>query len=218
MHIAVIPTLEMGRCLELIYFISKCHVRPDRVYIINNSGKEYTNDLPPDVEVINSQKNIGVNASWNFGLRLARTQSSHLPILNDDTRIKEDFFKRINYLLSLNRLYDVPVFCPDTIFDAQEFDKLEVDNLPSKTEYMRKREGWAFTIRDRFIEGIKPIPEEFFLFYGDDWIWRQTVPKSSPWLKDRKNIIYHAVGASKLKDPWVVHYYKKEKAIWQGLH
>jgi len=217
MHIAIIPTMEMDRCLDLVYFISQCSVKPDKVFILNNSGKEYTNDLSPyGVNVVNFEENIGVNAAWNVGLEFARIQSSHLSILNDDILIKEDFFKRINLLLSIRSLLDVPIFCPSTTHDKALFDRTEVSCYPSRTHYMRRKEGWAFTIRDRFAKTIRPIPKELFIFCGDDWIWNETVKYGTKWVKDERNIIYHTVGATLKNNPKLRALLKHEKRIFHA--
>ncbi|MGD9156817.1 MAG: hypothetical protein PVG39_00285 [Desulfobacteraceae bacterium] len=217
MHIAIIPTMEMDRCLDLVYSINKGKIKPSRIIIINNSGSVYTKDLSLyNTIVCNYSKNIGVNAAWNIGLKLAKEQSSHLSILNDDILIKEDFFKRINLLLSIRLLLDVPVFCPSTTHDKTLFDRSEVNNHTSRTHYMRKKEGWAFTIRDRFVKMIKPIPEELFVFCGDDWIWNETVKYGTMWVKDERNIIYHTVGATLKNNPKLRALLKHEKRIFHG--
>lgn len=217
MHIAIIPTMEMDRCLDLVYSISQCHVKPDRIIVINNSGQAYTEDLSPhNVIVCNYVENIGVNAAWNIGIKLAREQSSHLSILNDDILIKEDFFKRINLLLSLRGMFDVPVFCPSTTHDRALFDRTEVNFYPSRTHYMRRKEGWAFTIRDHFVKSIRPIPKELFVFCGDDWIWNETVKYGTKWVKDERNIIYHTVGATFKKNPKLRALLKHEKRIFHA--
>lgn len=222
MHIAIIPTMDMDRCLDLVYSITQCHIKPDRIIIINNSGRTFAYLSPhrsknhQHITVHNCAKNIGVNAAWNIGLKLAREQSSHLSILNDDILIKEDFFKRINLLLSIRGMFDVPVFCPSTTHDRVLFDRTKTNYYPSRTHFMKRKEGWAFTIRDRFVEKIKPIPKELFVFCGDDWIWNETVRYGKRWVKDERNIIYHTVGGTLKKNPKLRALLSEEKRIFHN--
>ena len=85
----IIPVLNESEYTDsLLRDISENSVIPDRIIVINNGSTDatgavvenYKSILP--VEIINNETNIGVNASWNLGIKMATADL--VSILNND--------------------------------------------------------------------------------------------------------------------------------------
>jgi len=219
MLIALIPTMDVAGSLPLVRSILNCKDRPEETYIINNGkrvGEQVIKDVQSGICLIQFDKNIGVNASWNVGLNIAEDKKAHLSILNDDIQIKYTFFSRIRKLLRTDN--HTPVFCPSTIHDLDKFFNLpSFSTAPSSITTMRRKEGWAFTIRDSYVKKIPAIPKELFTFCGDDWIWDHTVSYGGRWIKDISNVIYHRIGKTLRQMPELRSRLREEKQIYKRI-
>jgi hypothetical protein len=189
----VIPVMRWDLVLHLLEDIESNTKLPEKVILINNSR------IPPgfpkkfafNTEIFDVGKNIGVNAAWNYAIRNC-WPGSHLSVLNDDIRICRYFFELAENTFRADE--NIGVVCPNTV------DSIEVAKdrcfIDSDLRRMRKREGWAFTIRNTLRPQLPLIPDELFIFFGDDWIWTWTHELGFIWVKDFSNVIYHRVGGT----------------------
>ena len=208
----IIPVIRKDLLKLLIDDFKGQSLLPAHVLVIDNSGTtdstEYT-DMPFPVTRVAQSKNIGVNASWNLGIGICLNCDA-VAILNDDIRISVDFFKKIAAVLNL--VPDAAVVCPQTLPETDCF----LQNPHQETGRiipMRKREGWAMSIRRDILDQIPPIPDSLRTFCGDDWFWYWTVVRLKKyWVKDLSNIIYHHVGASMVENLNIRAALKAEKA------
>lgn len=188
----VIPVMRWDLASLLLMQMSSNTKPPDKVLIIDNSGDKSYNmpDYRFVLNVIRPGKNLGVNASWNLGLELFR-HSGHLCILNDDIQIFPRFFEKVREGFELEP--EAGAICPKTVTVWEAF----IDNPDSINLYpMKKREGWAFTLRDSVVKEMPPIPDRLEVFCGDDWFWKNTHYRGYKWFGDISNVLYHMVGAS----------------------
>jgi GT2 family glycosyltransferase len=194
MLIAAIPTLKPGLIDSLLLQIDACYVKPDIVLIINNTGKPLKVPDRRRYAELKFNHNIGVNGAWNHALEIASAYGAHLSILNDDISIGRSFFDEI--LKVLEHIPKAGVICPNTdsgkgYSSTEPFVRFVPRFVP-----MKRKEGWAFTIRDKLVKLLPLIPKELFIFFGDDWIWRHTYLNGYNWIKDLDNKITHLVGQS----------------------
>lgn len=196
----------------LLKSIARNTLQPEQVIIIDNSliPTPFNFDGQLTCALIRPLEMLGVNASWNMGAELCEDCDA-VSILNDDVVLRDDFFEKNARLFQEHE--DCGVACPGTIHDLS---LLSVAASKRTIVRMRKREGWAFTIRRTLLDQIPPIPEELRTFCGDDWFWTWTHKKEFYWYKDTSNIVYHKVGAS-VRPLGLNARIKQEKAVFLKL-
>lgn len=191
----IVPVVNFELMKLLVESIYANTLLPKKIILIDNS-KRPAGDIFKFVPFNNHtvkgvyySKTGLVNESLNLGIDHVSKDCDFVTFLNDDVILSDCFFQR-NLELFKNK--DCGVACPFTITSIDE-----MKNGKAEPKMLRKREGWAFTIRKTLLDGIPPIPcERIATFHGDDWIWYHTVPKGNFWFKDIGNVIYHQVGAS----------------------
>jgi len=187
----VIPVMRWDLVLQLLKDIESNTILPEKVILINNSRmpSNFPKKFAFNTEIFDVGKNIGVNAAWNYAMRNCRP-GSHLSVLNDD--IRHYFFELTESAFKQAPI--IGVVCPETIGDFEKSrDRCFIGN---NLQRMRKREGWAFTIRNTLRPQLPLIPDELFVFFGDDWIWTWTHELGMTWFKDFSNVIYHRIGGT----------------------
>lgn len=209
----VIPVIRWDLVWKLLIQISCNKVLPFKVLIIDNavSGYNVFPDYRFKIEVVQPAKNLGVNASWNYGLEVFKGKG-HLCIMNDDVEIHPTFFEKV--IESFNLKKDIGAVCPLTTNKREEFrETFEKINLVR----MKRREGWAFTLKEDMVNKMPPIPYRLKTFFGDDWFWRHTYWSGRKWYKDNSNLIFHAVGSSMKTLSSLRYQLNREKKIFKSL-
>ena len=213
----IIPVVNIGMFNILLDNILKNTTLPSAIIIINNSSQPIKISRPSDIEfiVIEPPTSLFVNESWNLGISYL-TECDFVSILNDDIEIPKTFFESVSE--GFKFFPNAGAVCPCTVIN-----KSDIVNFPIENKYvkMRKKEGWAFSIRKNLLDAIPPIDERLELFFGDDWFWWYTYRGGSGylWYKDHNIVIYHAVGTALRKLDYGKRNMqkKKEKLIWYGL-
>lgn len=213
----IIPVVNVGMFDILVRNILSNSIYPSSIIIINNSTEHI--EIPKSSKtkfiVINPPNPLFVNESWNLGISYL-TDCDFVSILNDDLEIPLTFFERITK--GFKTFPDAGVICPCTVTHKVEVDRFELVNKYVK---MRKKEGWAFTIRKDILDTIPPVHPELELFFGDDWFWWYVYRGGSGyvWYKDCGMVVYHAVGTSlrKLCSTKRNTQKGKERKIWYDL-
>mgnify|MGYP000986096547 FL=1 len=195
----IVPVVNTGLADKMFASIERNTVHPQRILIIDNSNRDETYN--PHIQwrhleltVMKYPQNIGVNESWNVGIKHVG-KCDLLSILNDDIILNERFFER---LVAPFQLIDCAVICPQTENTIENFERAKL-NAPLAFDVapMKRREGWAFTYRKDILDKLPRIPvEQFRTFCGDDWFWYHTAMLKYRWYRDFNNVIYHKVGAS----------------------
>lgn len=166
---------------------SKIGISPEEIgYIFSGTccDLKYERNAPPRP----------LNASWMQSFNMVSKDAELVTVLNDDLIMNTRFFFELNRLMSVIPERYV-VACPNTVEDKNEVFK-EICTRKNEYEIMRKREGWAFTMRKYFMDMVvkEPIPEILKTFCGDDWIWLHSSQRKLEWVKMPQNYIYHYVG------------------------
>ena len=143
-------------------------------YIIIDNGStdgtaEYLKSLNLK-HVITNPVNLGVSKAWNQGLeRAISINADQVAILNNDIvvgpkwldPIMREFSKNENCYYLANGAYNNP-------------HTLDADVLRDLPQLAGKRTpgraGWALFFSMEAVKKFYPIPEEFFLWFGDDYI------------------------------------------------
>lgn len=182
-------------------------VKPIDIIIIDNGAREAkeTCESFPDLPIryLKQDKNLGVNASWNLGLREAKTEL--VSILNDDLVLPDRFFEAIQGAF---RSYARAGFViPSTVgpplrlsphktppwIVGKPGDVLVDGNVREAVPLGFRDGGWCMTVRKSI---VPEIPNCMHTFCGDDFIFR-AVQDAGYWpLKLTKCRVFHYVGIS----------------------
>lgn len=160
----VIPT--MWRYEPFIKFLTDLldHELINEVIIINND-KSKTPELPTSdkLRLIDNDRNIYVNPSWNLGVRLSKTEN--VIITNDDLVFDLRVLKKVNELNDPN--FGLACLCPgEPYYKQPPFKDGTIDVV--------KWTGWnlfgfgqlMFIKKSQHVN----IPYQLLIYYGDDWI------------------------------------------------
>lgn len=207
----IIPVVNRKLAVALLNSIADNTIIPDNILIIDNSlvPEAFPVDIRLPVEIMDPGKRLGVNASWNLGIRETR-DCDYLAILNDDVILSKHFFE--SNIDVFRQHADCGVACPGTVFDIADMH----DNTHGRIIRMKKREGWAFSFQWPLLKAIPPIPDDLITFCGDDWFWTHTHMKGFHCYKDTGNIVYHKVGAA-VKQLGVRCYLRRDRAAFEEI-
>ncbi len=195
----VIPVVSDKYITALLDCIADNTVLPHSVLILDNSGKH----IPPvplvplsrkAVEMVLTDPPLGVNASWNYGIKVMLEREMDLiSIFNDDIEIERFFFEKL--ISAAERYKKAGAFCPYT---TRHRDALKTPSsiMDAKCYEMAKREGWAFTLRASVAKRIPQIPEKLRTFCGDDWLMIHSKKLGHPWYRMVNNLCFHHVGGT----------------------
>lgn len=211
MKIAVIiPFVQDTFINVLLSWIAANSVQPDKVFLIDNSAHGvYIQTSLKQCEYIHNKIPMSVNGSWNYGFSLCQENFDLIAVLNDDLLIEKYFFEK--NIKAMNECPSAGVVCPTTTTDKQEVFQSE-NGFPGCI-VMRKREGWAWTIRSELAKKIPTIPCTLKTWCGDDWYWHQCQRLSFQWIKVQNNLCFHYVGQSVRLDEATRLTRKIEKAL-----
>lgn len=214
----VIPTMVESYLVRTLEQISKTLRRPSHVIVFNNSPGSFISDFnlfPFPISIENAGGgNRGVNEPWNLAMALVSGRS-HLCFLNDDVLLNRDFFSRI--LQAFDKSVDAGIVCPHSCATEDGFRILskeyEGDISPRQID-MKRREGWAFTLRRQLVSDCPHIPKSLKIFCGDDWIFRWVWKTGWKAKKDMHNVIYHMVGQTTKLNPELRAKLNREKELF----
>lgn len=211
----VVPIINYNLIEDLLQSIAANTLIPEKIVIVDNSKIDPSlfNTHGLRIEVFKQSAPLSVNPSWNLGLSKI-TDCDFVSILNDDIILPNKFFENLVKVFKVKT--DAGVVCPWTVINTEEFKIKEGIDRVIK---MKRKEGWAWTIRKDLVDDIPPIHSDLQLFYGDDWFWWHTHKRKKVWVKDLNTIIYHAVGASCSKIPVLerTRQTRDEKFKWYAL-
>ena len=167
----VIPTLWKSELTtSLIAQFERCKY-PFELIIIDNADTGYENHNP-NIRVLSFAKNLGVNASWNLGVKEARY--NYVCLLNDDI-----MFNVHNYIhnvkLLIQKYGDFHLVAPyDTKGSAGYFSTRISRDDEDFLKYIKGMTHKEFGMgcfmtfpKEVWIE----IPDTLQTYYGDDVLW-----------------------------------------------
>lgn len=216
----VIPILNQADYTNSILGdIAKNSVIPNQIIIINNGSTDNSKEVIDrfkgqlSIRLINLRKNIGVNASWNLGLKLS--SSTYVSVLNNDIVINKQFFEIICKTFEANP--NCGMLCPRTYHPLEYIEKVRKETFSgaSKTSNVKWRNGWAFTVRQELIKDTL-IPKELFNYCGDDFQYFKVKKLGYDILMMEQNVVFHYRGitGSTMKFNSIMH---KDRECWEML-
>lgn len=155
----IIPTMWRGTFIhEMLEALEASPLVDEVVLIDNNPSVNYKSTLSKIVHV-KTEDNLYVNPSWNYGVSLAN--NNNLMLLSDDVRFDVDNIPQI-----LNRLERG---CAIGVHkDAWDnYDSFSIEHIPSRPH------SWGTLVFIRKEDWVD-IPEELSIWFGDDWIAKNT--------------------------------------------
>lgn len=182
---------------EILGYIDNCTVQPRQIILIDNGSDDRTKEIVDTykerlrINYVFNDVNIGVNASWNLGLSMS--DADVVSILNNDLIILPYFFEKI-----LITFEDFPVcgyVIPLTLESKGMLNGCERNNGNDVTD-APYRQGWAFSMRRKIFEKSGPIPSELFTFYGDDFLFGETLEQGYRAFMMLDNPIFHYLSQS----------------------
>jgi GT2 family glycosyltransferase len=196
----VIPVLNEAKHTEsILKDICQNTVQPNQVIIIDNGSTDNTSMVIDEFErvlpltYIRKEKNIGVNASWNLGTKLAT--SDFVSILNNDLILGKQFFQGI--LKTFENNPKCAMACPRTTQGECETQKDVARNCVLRegnyVSHVPWRWGWAFTLRRDVALQIL-IPKSLFNYCGDDYHYFFIKLLGYDVLAMDDNFVYHFGG------------------------
>lgn len=169
----------------------------------------------PEIQMIQSKKNLGFTGGNNLGMKAALDQGfSHVLLLNNDTLVEPDFLDNmINIFVSDPKVGVVqPMICflhdRGKIWSAggkwRSFlsravtlgDRKKLDAYLVKTTELDWATGCAFLVSAKAIREVGPLDDHFFAYFEDvDWSLRfKRAGYQIRFCSEAK--IYHEAGAS----------------------
>jgi len=213
----IVPVIRPAEFYHLMFDLYNQTVSPHKIIVIDNISHEdgkheslsYLKSFPIEnglVQVITQNRMMKVNESWMMGFD--KCESDHVAVLNDDCRISYNYVEVIQFIFE--GWGTVGAVCPTT--QTEKGVLLPPKSVIGTHLKMRKREGWAWSIRKEIIDSVPPIPKELETFCGDDWYWEWTHRLKMIWVKSSEVLCHHVPGVSCRKDMHPT--LKKEKQIY----
>lgn len=215
----IVPVLYTHNFHNFFDSVVSNSVLPTRLIVIDNTDQKVQFIPPTDkfkVDVYRS-KTGQVNDSWNLGLKKASKDADYVGIYNDDIILNKHFFQRVLQTFETPHRANIGVVCPNTVeFERSSFKRPGVG--PFKRVWIKKREGWCFTMNKKARHTVPMIPNHLVRqFHGDDWIWYHTKTNGYFWFKDWGNHIWHLGGESiRLTGDNINR--RIERQNWQNIH
>jgi len=189
----VVPIVGNEFIGPMLQTIKANTVQPAEILVIDN--REDPCDLNCYVtQIMTWPSPRTVNESWNYGIDyMLKKRMDLISVFNDDILLEKFFFEKMTSLAGIHE--QAGVFCPETV-KASDYVKNPLPVGAEQCIKMKKREGWAWTIRGSIAEKVPPIPQEIATFCGDDWYWFKTARLGIPWMKMKNTWCFHYVGRS----------------------
>lgn len=215
----VVPVLNQMQITDkFLGYIAENVVLPEEIILIDNGSTERIGRLVKKygkfgklkmLRFIRHEKNTGVNAAWNEGIKLARTPL--ISILNNDIILNKYFFKKIIEASQVSEKYGI--FCATSAKKIGQVAKS--DDVKVEIANMGKREGWAFTIRKEITDRLPPIPPDLRTYCGDDFLYYGTrTVLGFQAVRITNNYIFHLGGRTIRSYKQLRGVRKQEKVIW----
>lgn len=136
----------------------------DLELILVNNGDAETREwfkVNQHIVAIDNETNLGISAAWNQGVARALSGAAELIVLANSDIVCSKWWG--DALLEGARRY------PHFYFLANGCKHEEFD-VPAPPEAVRGRAGWFVALPRRLAEEVGSVPENLFLWYGDDYI------------------------------------------------
>jgi hypothetical protein len=180
------------------------------------------NDYCFELEIMRPGKNIGTNPVWNLALRL---EEDYCGILGDDYRLEPTMVEKLVYGLHIKHGNDVEAGAtvPEIVQQRRRkpINGTELNVNAVRGVLLGKGKGQcsAVLMRHEVAHSIPLIPDQFNIFFGDNWIGDFIIHKLSlGFIRLVPCYIYHIPGANNVSAS--LNYkgtLKHERKLWNEL-
>lgn len=193
-----------------------------KIIVVDNGSEENEgeklNHTFPEIDLIQSEKNLGFSGGNNLGIRKAIEQGfSHVLLLNNDTEVEPDFLGEL--IRAANKYPDAGIIQPLILFlhNPREIwsaggkwipafsrsltlgDREPLADYRIKSPSLDWATGCAMLVSVPAIEKAGLLNEQFFVYFEDvEWSLRIRKAGFSIYLEEQSKI-YHEAGASSKK-------------------
>jgi len=163
-------------------------------FIINNGSTDGTSEYLKSLKIkslIENNSNVGVTKSWNQGIKAALdSNADYFCILNNDIVCGPHWLDSIIEALSKN---EKEFYFPNgNIQHSKDFDKKVIEEVKKQKGIKSPGKcGWAMFFTKKTIEKFYPIPEQFKIWYNDDYIYYKLMDEGYSALTLHDSIIHH---------------------------
>ena len=206
----IIPTLWKSEYIyKTIDAIQASSIPGIELLIFDNNQTGYTNDSP-NITIINDN-NYWVNPAWNMGVELAKNE--WVCFLNDDVYLNIDLFcKEFNRHIiqtEFKKTFGILAFESGSNFDKEINE--DTDQLLLANQTQRGTGFGQFIVINK--KTYSPIPEEFKIFFGDDYLFflYRSILKLDSWYF--KNLKF--IGDLSTSSRSVEHLIQEEFKFWK---
>ena len=215
MYSIIIPTMWGGTEIEAMLPLLEKHSLVGEILLINNSIARTPNwyKLGKWIKIkqYNPPDNIGVNPAWNLGVR--ESKNDKICLLSDDVEFPVDVLEFLYDKLSSEQGCVGPLKTNINVSASVPY-KLDQFNKLVPAMRMRGQYGCMMFLNK---ENWVPIPEEFKIFYGDNWIFMNHVLKKKQPRFLLNNRIRTLVGSTS-GDPAFEPQAQREIAAWTAAY
>jgi GT2 family glycosyltransferase len=164
-----------------------------------------------------NRENLGVNASWNAGIAIARARGAeYIAVVNNDVLFAPNWDAS---LIESLRDPKVGVISPLSTYGAVPLDwPRGAERNMNPAGYMGYMPilGACFAFRSKLIDEIGPFPEELRIYFGDNWIALAAQNKGYECGYDDKSYVHHffCITTAALNNGPI---WERESPIWERI-
>ena len=202
----IIPSMRPIMVKRVLHDLNNQTLIPDRVVLVDNSTRfvrsnPYDNQYDYDLDIIRPKKNLGTNPVWNLALRF---EEDYCGILGDDYRLEPQMVEKLLFGLFLKygaRGCAAGVTVPQ-IVQQRKRSPLKNNSVPIKDVRgtllnTGKGQCSAVLMRKEVAHKVPLIPDQFNIFFGDNWIGYHIIEKLKlGFIRVAPCYIYHIPGPS----------------------
>lgn len=167
----IIPTLLKNQTvLNRLLSILNRDISVGEIIVINNSQEYFQPELEK-VRIVQSEKNLYVNPSWNLGIELSKYD--YFGLLNDDIIIQDDFCSLIMKLIKPEQGI-LGIDKNFIVIKRNNFEKLDDIDFPKNKITLKKVKKREFSFGIAMFgkkECYNKIPDDIKVWYGDDYLF-----------------------------------------------
>lgn len=172
----VIPVMRNEQARVVLRDLKHQTVLPDVVFLVDNGGTWHLNDVAEsnmislnwhnkyNLKCYRPEENIGTNAAWNLLWLNYFDGFDYVGLIGDDYRVNSQCIETMKRTIDSGA--SPAVTCK--IQNGGHYPTSAGNYAPVP---VRGKGHMGFALFDRkFLLTLPPIPKEFFIFFGDNWI------------------------------------------------
>ena len=216
----IIPSMRPIMVKRVLHDLNNQTLIPDRVVLVDNSTRFVRSDqYDYELDIIRPDQNIGTNPVWNLALRF---EEDYCGILGDDYRLEPQMVEKLLFGLFLKYSGRAAGATVPEIVQQRKRAPLKNDSVPIKdvrgsSLSTGKGQCSAVLMRKEVAHKVPLIPDQFNIFFGDNWIGYHIIEKLKlGFIRVVPCYIYHVPGPNNVSAS--LNYkgvLKHERMLWK---